>query len=325
MGNKIKRIGVLTSGGDSQGMNSAIYSVTRYALSQGIEVLGIKDGYKGLIHEDIINLDARSVDNIIHRGGTMLGTARCLEFKTKEGTQQAYDMTQKYGMDGLVVIGGDGSLQGAARLSKLGIKTMGIPGTIDNDLAYTEYTLGFDSAVNTVMSTIKMLRDTMTSNGRTCVVEVMGRNCGDIALYAGITSGAEIILVPEVPYTVDEVVAKLQHNISHGKVDNIVVLAEGAGSASKLVSEIKERMTINIRSMVVGHLQRGGDATFADRQLGVRMGRNAVKRLQEGFSNRVLGVVNGKIINVDISEAVEQHKQFDMGIYELANQLVDSF
>jgi 6-phosphofructokinase 1 len=326
MNDRLKKIAVLTSGGDSQGMNAAIYAVVRYGLSKGLEVFGVKRGYQGLIEGDIVKMDAMSVDGIIHRGGTMLRTSRCLEFKTEAGQKKAFEQLQKYEIDGLVVIGGDGSFQGAKVLAtKYGIRTMGIPGTIDNDLAYTDYTLGFDSAVNAVMDTIIMLRDTMTANNRTCVVEVMGRNCGDIALYAGLTSGAEIIVVPEVQYEIDDIVMRLEHNIAHGKCDNIIVLAEGAGNAEDMVKEIKQRMAINIRSMVVGHLQRGGDASFADRLLGVRMGRNAVQRMIEGLSNRVLGVRNSKIINEDIVEALAQRKTFDYGLYELANKLVETY
>lgn len=322
---KVKRIGVLTSGGDAQGMNAAIYATVRSALSNGLEVFGIRHGYRGLLEGEIRPMNAQSVDDIIHRGGTVLHTSRCLEMKTPEGQLKAYENLTRFGIDGLVVIGGDGSLQGAKTLAtKFDIKTMGIPGTIDNDLAYTDFTLGFDSAVTSVMGIIKMLRDTMSSNDRTCVVQVMGRDCGDIALHAGITSGAEIILVPEVPYTIDEIVAELERNISHGKKDNMIVIAEGAGNAVDLVSQIREKMTINIRSMVIGHLQRGGDISYSDRLLGTRMGAHAVHQLVNGHSNRVVGIHDMQIIDEDIVDALAKRKTFDIDMYNLANMLTDS-
>ncbi len=323
---KVKKIAVLTSGGDSQGMNAAIYSVVRYGLEQGLEVCGVTGGYQGLIDGNIRTMKAMDVDDIIHRGGTVLKTSRCPEMKTEEGQRKAFETLKANKIDGLVVIGGDGSFQGAKALAtKFGMLTMGIPGTIDNDLAYTDYTLGFDSAVNAVMSTIKMLRDTMTANNRSCVVEVMGRNCGDIALYAGMTSGAEIILVPEVRFSMSEVLERLQHNIDHGKYDNIIVLAEGAGSAVQMTKDIKQAMDINIRSMVVGHLQRGGDASFSDRLLGIRMGRNAVKGLIEGRSSCVVGVRDSNIILEDIVVALSKRKSFNYGLYELATKLVKTY
>ncbi len=323
----MKKIAVLTSGGDSQGMNAAIYSTVRYALEHGLEVCGVELGYSGLIKGLVRNMDAKSVDDIIHRGGTVLKTARCPEMKTEEGQRQAYKTLADNNIDGLVVIGGDGSFQGAKALStKFGVRTIGIPGTIDNDLAYTDFTLGFDSAVNTVMSTIKMLRDTMSCNDRTCVVEVMGRSCGDIALYAGVTSGAEMILVPEVPFTMEQVIARIEKNLSHDKMDNIIVLAEGAGSGIAMQKQIKESIPdINIRSMVVGHLQRGGDATFQDRLLGIRMGEHAVKCLLEGKTSRVVGISDSRIIDEEIVAALARRKTFDKKLYELANKLVDTY
>ncbi len=323
MANTVKRIGMLTSGGDSQGMNAAVYAVSRYALNKGLEVFVIEDGYKGLVEGTIRAVTAKDLDDMIHRGGTVIKTSRCPEMRTIEGRQRAHANIVKYGLDGLVVIGGDGSFHGAMLLStEFGVLTMGIPGTIDNDLAYTDYTLGFDSAVNACMATIKMLRDTMSANDRTCVVEVMGRNCGDIALYAGITSGAEIILVPEVEWTVDEVVATLTHNMAHGKKDNIIVLSEGTGHASQLIEDINARMDINIREMVVGHLQRGGDASFNDRLLGLRMGQHAVDCLLAGKSSRVVGICNDEIVDVEIVEALSQRKTFNHKLYNLSKEVV---
>ncbi|MBQ2805306.1 MAG: 6-phosphofructokinase [Clostridia bacterium] len=323
----MKKIGVLTSGGDAQGMNAAVYATVRYAIGCGMEVYGIDLGYKGLIEGKIHKMDMRSVDEIIHRGGTVLKTARCPEMKTVEGQKSAVKTLVDNGIEGLIVIGGDGSFQGAKVLStQYGIKTMGIPGTIDNDLAYTDFTLGFDSAVNAVMNTIKMLRDTMTSNDRNCVVEVMGRNCGDIALYAGITSGAELILVPEVRFDINEVIARVRHNIQHDKKDNIIVVAEGVGKATEVCAQIAQAIEgINIRPMNVGHIQRGGDASFQDRLLAIRMSEHAVNCLLEGKTNRVVGIRNNEIIDDDIVDALAQRRSFNMDLYNLANKLVEAF
>ena len=323
----MKRIGVLTSGGDAQGMNAAVYATVRYAAEHGLEVYGIQLGYKGLIEGKLSKLNVTDVDYVINRGGTILKTARCLEMKTEEGQKKAVKTLKDHKIEGLVVIGGDGSFNGAKVLSQqYGVKTMGIPGTIDNDLAYTDFTLGFDTAVNVSMNAITMLRDTMAANDRNCVVEVMGRNCGDIALYAGITSGAEMILVPEVPFTIEEVVDHLKHNISHGKKDNIIVVAEGAGKAEEMYREIERRIPgINIRPMIVGHIQRGGDASFQDRLLGVRMAAHAVQCLLEGKTNRVVGIRGNDIIDEDIVEALSERRTFNMELYKLANKLVDSY
>lgn len=323
----MKRIGVLTSGGDAQGMNAAVYSTVRYAAEHGIEVYGIQLGYKGLIEGKLSKLNAADVDYVINRGGTVLKTARCQEMMTEEGQKKAVKTLKDNNIEGLIVIGGDGSFNGAKVLSQqYGIKTMGIPGTIDNDLAYTDFTLGFDTAVNVAMNTITMLRDTMACNDRNCVVQVMGRHCGDIALYAGITSAAEMILVPEVPFTMDEVVDHLKHNLARGKQDNMIVVAEGAGKAEEMYREIQRRIAgINIRPMIVGHLQRGGDASFQDRLLGVRMAAHAVQCLLDGKTNRVVGIRGNDIIDEDIVEALAARRTFNMDLYKLANKLVDSY
>ncbi|MDE7454984.1 MAG: 6-phosphofructokinase [Clostridia bacterium] len=319
----MKKIAVLTSGGDSQGMNAAVYATVRYGLQKGMKVYGIQHGYQGLIDGNVTELTAQSVDDIIYRGGTVLATARCPEMKTEEGQTKAVATLKKYGIEGLVVIGGDGSFNGAKVLStKHGIKTMGIPGTIDNDLAYTDFTLGFDSAATVVINSIQMLRDTMACNDRTCVVEVMGRNCGDIALYAGLTSGAEYIITPEVGYDVKSVVARLQANAKVGKNDNIVIVAEGACSAEQVCEDIKALMPeIGIRSINLGHIQRGGNATMQDRLLGVRMAAHAIDCIIAGKTNRVIGIRNNQIIDEDIVEALAKTKQINMSLVDLANAL----
>ena len=328
----MKKIGVLTSGGDSQGMNAAIYAVVRYGLQHGFEVYGIRNGYKGLMTDDVIKLTAKSVEGIAHRGGTMLGTARCLEMKMVEGQQKAVATLTKHGIEGLVVIGGDGSFAGAKVLStQYGIKTIGIPGTIDNDLAFTDYTLGFDTAVTIVANAVKDLRDTMSCNDRTCVVEVMGNRCGDIAVYGGLVCGAEAVLTPEVSYDADSLVARLKANVKKGKHDNIILVAEGIRSRGELakgkeadyvMEDILARMPkINIRSMVLGHLQRSGDATAQDRLLGIRMGAHAVQCLANGLTNRAIGIHNDAIFDQDIVEALSKTKGLNTELYELANNL----
>ena len=329
----MKKIGVLTSGGDSQGMNAAIYATVRYGLQKGLEVYGIHNGYQGLIDGEVEQLTAKSVENIAHRGGTVLKTARCPAMKTPQGQKKAIATLQKYGIEGLVVIGGDGSFNGAKVLStKYGINTVGIPGTIDNDLAYTDYTLGFDSATATVVNAVKGLRDTMSCNDRTCVVEVMGRDCGDIAMYAGMACGAEVVLVPEVELNIDKVVSTLKHNAKVGKLDNIILVAEGvrfdgeyaSGKvADKVRAAILERMPkINIRSVVLGHMQRSGDATLQDTLLGIRMGEHAVKCLISGKTNRVVGIKNNKIFDADIVDALAMEKEFNFKLYALSKTLV---
>lgn len=319
----MKKIAVLTSGGDSQGMNAAVYATVRYGLQHGLKVYGVQCGYQGLIEGKVVELTAQGVDDIIYRGGTVLSTARCPEMKTEEGQVKAVATLKKYGIEGLIVIGGDGSFNGAKVLStKYGIKTMGIPGTIDNDLAYTDFTLGFDSATTVVINSVQMLRDTMACNGRTCVVEVMGRNCGDIALYSGLASGAEAIIVPELGYDIDAVVARLNSNAKVGKLDNIVIVAEGVCAAEQVAADIKARMPeIIIRSVNLGHMQRGGNATLQDRLLGTRMAAHAIDCMLNGKTNRVIGIRNNVIIDEDIVEALAKTKQINMSIVNLANTL----
>lgn len=313
----MKRIGLLTSGGDAPGMNAAIRAVVRTAIYYGMEVFGIERGYAGLIEDNMRQLEMRSVSEIVQRGGTMLRTARCLEMLTKEGQQKAVDTLKRHEIEGLVVIGGDGSFRGAKCLTEeYGIPTIGIPGTIDNDLQYTDYTLGFDTAVNTCLEVINKLRDTMNSHERISVVEVMGRHCGDIALYAGITSGAEIIVVPEIPYDLDDIVMRINRSRANGKHSNIIVVAEGAISSEEFAKQLQEATTYSVRSTNIGHVQRGGSPSMADRMLAAQFGNRAVRLLRDGIGNRVVGIHNNKIIDMDIIEAVSMKKQFNYELYE---------
>jgi len=317
----VKSIAVLTSGGDSQGMNAAVRAVVRSGLYHGLKVYGIQRGYQGLLNDDIREMDLRSVGDIIQRGGTILQSARCQEFRTEEGQKKGAENLKKRGIDGLIVIGGDGSYQGANKLSKLGIKTMGIPGTIDNDIAYTDFTIGFDTAVSIVVDAINKLRDTMSSHERSSVVEVMGRHCGDIALYAGLASGAETILVPEVPFQLEQVAERMKENFAHGKRHSIVVVAEGYGKADDVVESLNKAGGIDARVTVLGHIQRGGTPTHNDRVLGSRLGDFAVRKLIEGDSGKGCGVINGELIATDIDKVVNSKKPFNMELYELAVRL----
>ena len=316
----MKKIAILTSGGDSQGMNSAYYAVVNHAIQNGLEVYGIKYGYKGLIEGKVERLGMQDVENVLHRGGTALFTSRCPEMKTTAGKQKAVENLRKHGIEGIIVIGGDGSFMGARALSvEYGINAIGIPGTIDNDLAYTDFTLGFDTAVENAVNNIKVLRDTIYCNDRSMVVEVMGRNCGDIALYAGIESGAEAIVVPEVPYDINKIIERIQTNQAHGKMSNVILVAEGAGTAEGVCKDIVERMPdLNIRAINLGHLLRGGHASSQDRLLGIRMGVHAVDCLVEGKTSRVIGVHNNEIFDEDMVEALAKKRVFNKALYDLA-------
>lgn len=317
----VKSIAVLTSGGDSQGMNAAVRAVVRSALFHGLEVYAVQRGYYGLIHDDIRKMDLRSVGDIIQRGGTILQTARCKEFLTEEGRLVAVENLRRRGIDGLVVIGGDGSYQGANKLSQLGIKTMGLPGTIDNDIPFTDFTIGFDTATSIVVDAINKLRDTMTSHERTSVVEVMGRHCGDIALYAGLASGAEAILVPEVPFSIDDIATRMKENFQHGKRHSIIIVAEGVCSGAEIAKQITERSGIEPRVTVLGHIQRGGTPTHNDRILASRLGDFAVRRLIEGDSGKACGIIKGECVATPIEQVVSTKKPFNMEMYELALRL----
>jgi 6-phosphofructokinase 1 len=317
----VQSIAVLTSGGDSQGMNAAIRAVVRSALYHGVKVYGIQRGYQGLLNGDIRPMDLRSVGDIIQRGGTILQTARCKEFMTPEGQQKGAEILRNRGIDGLVVIGGDGSYQGAYKLSQLGIRTMGLPGTIDNDIPYTDFTIGFDTAVSIVVDAINKLRDTMYSHERTSVVEVMGRHCGDIALYAGLASGAESILVPEVPYNLRQIADRMEENFRRGKRHSIIVVAEGVCKGEEIAKELAELAGIEPRVTVLGHIQRGGTPTHNDRILASRMGDFAVRKLIEGESGKAVGIIQGELVATDFAKVIGAKKPFNMELYNLAGRL----
>jgi 6-phosphofructokinase 1 len=317
----MKTIGVLTSGGDAPGMNAAIRAVVRTCIYNNVKVMGIKQGYNGLIEGNIEEMGLSSVADIVHRGGTILRSARCEEMKTDEGFKKALTVLKVFSIDGLVVIGGDGSFMGAKKLSEAGIPTIGIPGTIDNDLGYTDYTIGFDTAVNTVLDAISKIRDTSTSHGRANIIEVMGRHCGDIALYAGLAGGAESVIVPEEDFDIDDVCRRLIHGKNRGKLHSIIVLAEGVGNAYELGKVIQEKTGIETRCTVLGHIQRGGSPSAFDRILASKMGSMAVELLLQGKSNRVIGTRAGELFDMDIHEALKVEKKFDSKTYELTKIL----
>lgn len=317
----MKTIGVLTSGGDAPGMNAAIRAVVRAGIFNNIRMLGIQQGYQGLINGDLDDMDVSSVADILHRGGTILRTARSEEFMTPEGFKKALNVIDVYNMDGLVVLGGDGSFKGARELAKAGVNTIGIPCTIDNDLAYTDYTIGFMTAVETAVDAIGKIRDTSSAHGRANVVEVMGRHCGDIALYAGVAGGAESILVPEKTFDVEEICQKLLRGKNRGKLHHIIVFAEGAGNAYELTKEIEDKTGIETRLTVLGYIQRGGSASSFDRILASRMGMRAVELLLEGKTNRALGFKCNEIVDVDINLALSMKKDFEDKLYETARVL----
>lgn len=318
----MKKIAVLTSGGDAPGMNACIRAIVRTALYYNIEVYGIERGWAGLINGDITRLETRSVSDMIHKGGTFLKTARCPEFMELEGQRKAADTLSAYEIDGLIVIGGDGTFHGAVDIStNFGVKVMGIPGTIDNDLAYTDYTLGFDSAVNTVLWAINNLRDTMHSHDRVSLLEVMGRHCGDIALYAGVSGGAEYVLVPEVPFDVDAIASSLRKSSLRGKTSNMIVLAEGAGNRDEICAQIKEKTGITVKVTHLGHIQRGGAPTMADRILATRFAVKAVELLREDKPSCAIGIKNNEIVAVDFNDVFNAKKKFDAGLYETSRIL----
>ena len=314
----MKKFAVLTSGGDAPGMNAAIRAVVRTGLDKKLTVMGIQRGFSGLINGEIFEMDRRSVADIIQRGGTVLRTARSEEFKTEAGQKKGAAILNAFGIDGLVVIGGDGSFHGARALSKYGINTVGLPGTIDNDLAYTDYTIGFDTAVNTVLDAINKLRDTSSSHERVSVVEVMGRNCGDIALYAGLAGGAESIIVPEKGYDINELCRTILEGKLRGKRHNLVIVAEGVGGANDIAKKVEEVTGIGARATILGHIQRGGSPTSNDRILASRLGYRAVELLMEGKSSKVVGVKGGNVIDVDIDKALAMERKFDEKLYNIA-------
>ena len=309
MAKEVKTIGVLTSGGDAPGMNAAIRAVVRKALSQGLKVKGINQGYKGLLNEEIVDMDARSVSDTISKGGTILYTARCSEFRTPEGQDLGAKICRKHGIDGLVVIGGDGSFAGAQQLAARGINTIGVPGTIDLDIACTDYTIGFDTAVNTAMEAIDKVRDTSTSHERCSIIEVMGRNAGYIALWCGIANGAEDILLPErYNYDEQELINNIINNRKRGKKHHIVINAEGIGHSTSMARRIEAATGVETRATILGHMQRGGSPTCRDRVYASVMGAYAADLLAEGKTNRVVAFRDGEYKDFDIDEALNMQK-----------------
>ena len=323
MAKEIKTIGVLTSGGDAPGMNAAVRAVVRTALSKGIKVKGIERGYNGLLHNEMRDMDLRSVSEIIHRGGTVLYTARCLEFLTKEGQEQGAQCCRDNGIDALVVVGGDGSFKGARALANLGIPCIGIPGTIDNDIACSEYTIGYDTAMNTAVEMVDKLRDTTQSHDRCSVVEVMGRHVGYIALNVGIATGAIATLIPERPYDLErDILDRMSFTQKTGKKHFIIVKAEGVpGTAQDLANEIQAHTGIDSRATVLGHVQRGGAPTLRDRVTASQMGYQAVYLLERGIFNRVVAVSADQIVDYDINVALAMHKTIDTKMIDVANTI----
>ena len=322
MNNNIKTIGVLTSGGDAPGMNAAIRAVVRTGIYHGLKVLGVKQGYNGLINGDIVELDARSVGDTMQRGGTVLQSARCKEFRDLEGVRKGMENAKKFGMDALVVIGGDGSFRGAKDLCALGFPTVGIPGTIDNDISCTDYTIGYDTCLTTVVDAVDKLRDTSSSHSRCSVVEVMGRNAGHIAVNAGIACGAEVVLIPEREWDFEEdVVKQILEGKERGKTHSIVIVAEGIGKSFKLAEQIEERTGIESRATVLGHVQRGGRPTVRDRVVASQMGNFAVETILSGKSNRVICLKDDKIIDIDIEEGLAMKKDVSDELVKLTKVL----
>ena len=323
MAKAVKTIGVLTSGGDAPGMNAAIRAVVRVAINKGLKVKGIMRGYAGLLEEEIVDMESTSVSDTINRGGTILYTARCKEFTTPEGQQRGADICRKHGIDGMVVIGGDGSFKGAGKLSALGINTIGLPGTIDLDIACTDYTIGFDTAVNTAMEAIDKIRDTSTSHERCSIVEVMGRNAGYIALWCGIANGAEDILLPE-RYDGDEqaLINRIIENRKRRKKHNIIINAEGIGHSSSMAKRIEAATGIETRATILGHMQRGGTPTCKDRVYASIMGARAAELLVEGKSNRLVAYRKGEFVDFDIQEALNMKKDISEEQFNIAKMLV---
>lgn len=312
-----KKIGVLTSGGDAPGMNAAVRAVCRAALRKGIEVIGIRRGYNGLLNGEVVDMNARSVSGIIQRGGTILYTARCPEFVNKDVQVQGRDKCIELGLDGIVVIGGDGSFKGAAALSALGIPCIGLPGTIDNDISCTEYTIGYDTAMNTAMEMIDKIRDTAQSHDRCSVVEVMGRNAGYIAINVGAAVGAEAVITPEKPYDLEAIANNMLHTKQSGKTHFIIVVAEGVGKTDYITKTIQDMTGIETRATILGHVQRGGSPTVRDRVIATKMGYHAVELLEQGIGNRVVGMKDSKIYDVDIQEALSMTKPFEDDLYDI--------
>ncbi|MGE6259331.1 6-phosphofructokinase [Heyndrickxia sporothermodurans] len=317
----MKRIGILTSGGDAPGMNAAIRAVVRKAIYHGIEVYGIYNGYNGLINGKIEKLEVGSVGDIIHRGGTMLHSARCEEFKTKEGQLKGIEQLKKHQIEALVVIGGDGSYQGAKALTMQGFPCVGVPGTIDNDIPGTDFTIGFDTALNTVLDAIDKIRDTASSHERTFIIEVMGRDAGDIALWSGLAGGAETILIPEENYDMNEIADRLRSGNERGKKHSIIIVAEGVKSGNEFAKELKDATNYDTRVSVLGHIQRGGSPTASDRVLASRLGAKAVELLIEGKGGRAVGIQNNQLVDYDIVEILGTPHKVNIDMYQLSKEL----
>ena len=322
MASEIKTIAVLTSGGDAPGMNAAIRAVARTAISRGLKIKGIKRGYMGLLNEEISDMEPRHVSDIIQRGGTILGTARCLEFQRLEVQQKAAEICRKHGIDGIVVIGGDGSYRGAQALSRQGINTVGLPGTIDLDIACTDYTIGFDTAVNTAMQAIDKVKDTSSSHERCSIIEVMGRNAGYIALWCGISNGAEDILLPEkYDYDEQEIINHIIASRKKGKTHHLIINAEGIGHSVSMARRIEAATGMEARATILGYMQRGGNPTARDRYYASIMGAKAVDAMIQGKTNRVICHGNGQFFDMDIEEALQMQKHIDEYQYEVAQML----
>lgn len=318
----MKRIGVLTSGGDAPGMNAAVRSVVRCGLDLGMEVYGIRRGFEGLIEGAIKEMDMSSVGDILHRGGTILRTARSERFMTDEGQKHAINVLSAFGIEGVVIIGGDGSFRGGLELSQRGITVMGLPGTIDNDLGYTDYTIGFDTAVNTVLSAVTNIRDTSSSHERATVIEVMGRHCGDIALYAGLTGGADNILVPEMPFDINKVCRKIIQGKNRGKLHDIIMKAEGVEvDTQELAQIIEEKTGKETRVVILAYLQRGGSPTAKDRMLASRTASKAVELLYDDEMSKAIGICGSEIVAYDLEEALTMKRPFNTDLYHLADVL----
>lgn len=322
MADGIKTIGVLTSGGDAPGMNAAIRAVVRTAIARGLKVKGIKKGYNGLLNEDIIDMQPRNVSDIIQRGGTVLGTARCLEFMQLEYQKKGAEICAKHGIDGIVVIGGDGSYRGAQALSRLGVNTVGLPGTIDLDIACTDYTIGFDTAVNTAMQAIDKVKDTSSSHERCSIIEVMGRRAGYIALWCGVANGAEDILLPEkYEYNEQEIINHIIESRKKGKTHHLIINAEGIGHSTSMARRIEAATGVETRATILGYMQRGGNPTAMDRYYASVMGACAVDVMLQGKTNRVIAYRNGKFVDYDIEEALNMQKSIDEYQFEVAHLL----
>ncbi|MBO4988261.1 MAG: 6-phosphofructokinase [Lachnospiraceae bacterium] len=322
MSKEIKTIGVLTSGGDAPGMNAAIRAVVRKALTNGVQVKGIKKGFQGLLNEEFIDMQASSVSDIIQRGGTILGTARCMEFTTEEGQKLGAEICRKHGIDGVVVIGGDGSYRGAQALSKQGINTIGIPGTIDLDIACTDYTIGFDTAINTAMEAIDKVRDTSSSHERCSIIEVMGRNAGYIALWCGVANGAEDILLPEkYDYNEQNIINNIIRNRKRGKTHHLIINAEGIGHSTSMARRIEAATGMETRATILGYMQRGGSPTCKDRFYASIMGAYAADIICAGKTNRVVGYQHGEFVDFDIDEALAMQKDIPDYQYQISKLL----